>query len=60
MTVNVTSSKVRLSPSRIGVFGKTRFAGHSSPNIGPTITSFTGSSRSIVLITPSGATMGTS
>ena len=29
--MNVTSSKLTLSPSAMAVFGKTRFAGHSSP-----------------------------
>jgi hypothetical protein len=60
MTVNVTSSKVTLSPSRIGVFGKTRFLGHSSPNIGPMIPSLIASSPVIVSITPCGAMIGTS
>ena len=37
ITVNVASSKLGLSPSRIGVFGKTRLVGQSSPKNGPTI-----------------------
>jgi hypothetical protein len=53
-------SKVTLSPSRIGVFGKTRFVGHSSRNIGPTIAFFSASSQAIVSITPCGAMIGTS
>jgi hypothetical protein len=52
MTVSVTSSNVKLSPSPTGVFGKTRLAGQSSPNIGPMIWSLTASSAAIVSITP--------
>ena len=58
--MNVTPSKVTLSPSSIGVFGKTRFDGHSSPNIGPTIRSLRASSAAMVSITPCGAMIGTS
>jgi hypothetical protein len=60
MTVNVASSSVTLSPSLMGVFGKTRFCGHSSPNIGPMIWSLLASSAVMVSITPWGAMIGTS
>jgi hypothetical protein len=59
MTVNSTPLNVRLSPSRIRVFGKMRVLGHSPPNIGPTIAAFAVSSRTIVSITPCGAMIGT-
>src|SRR5262249_55049783 len=60
ITVKLASPKLTRSPSRIGVVGNARALARPSPNIGRRIRSFSGSSRTIVSITPWGAMIGTS